>query len=413
MASHDELIKTIRSHPDWFVHAVLDKKHVIIKLPLGLKVGATATKLLHSFIQTEAATKNEDGLWEGTEQHAVGWKSLSHEHKMAIRTIPTTMTIKTEATTDPKTCGNGNYIKSVKLSEEDKTTVNVLPVCGECADGCKKCFGADVSISVSIFCFSVVLVFPRYTYTNKINFPPPFFFFLFFFLSFFFPFFFFLSLPTQMDHCEKCASEGGEERFLLWLENDPNICYSKSECENEGMVANPDGTCELDVQRPGLEHVSDDDRYASGEKQLIQNDLEKLDFGNTLEKEIGGKTFNTDEYAVKLKNMHDQEAIEYKKNHNLQTETSTTEPAKKIEPTKPELLEMTSTLLQGLATVTSADVGVPLVDDICMIYEEGWQKEGHATLGMLILGYAEKGGRDIKLQTKLDASKSFKGNILF
>jgi len=128
-----------------------------------------------------------------------------------------------------------------------------------------------------------------------------------------------------MDHCEKCASEGGEKRFLLWLENDPNICYSKSECENEGMVANPDGTCELDVQRPGLEHVSDDDRYASGEKQLIQNDLEKLDFGNTLEKEIGGKTFNTDEYAVKLKNMHDQEAIEYKKNHNLQTETSTTE----------------------------------------------------------------------------------------
>ena len=191
MASHDELIKTIRSHPDWFVHAVLDKKHVIIKLPLGLKVGATATKLLHSFIQTEAATKNEDGLWEGTEQHAVGWKSLSHEHKMAIRTIPTTMTIKTEATTDPKTCGNGNYIKSVKLSEEDKTTVNVIPICGECADGCEKCFGADVSISVSIFFFSVVLVFPRYTYTNKINFPPPFFF--LFFFSFFLSFFFFLS----------------------------------------------------------------------------------------------------------------------------------------------------------------------------------------------------------------------------
>ena len=217
-----------------------------------------------------------------------------------------------------------------------------------------------------------------------------------------------------MDHCEKCASEGGEKRFLLWLENDPNICYSKSECENEGMVANPDGTCELDVQRPGLEHVSDDDRYASGEKQLIHNDLEKLDFGNTLEKEIGGKTFNTDEYAVKLKNMHDQEAIEYKKNHNLQTETSTTEPAKKIEPTKPELLEMTSTLLQGLATVTSADVSVPLVDDICMIYKEGWRKQKtvHETLGMLIFGYAEKGW-DTKLKKKLDDSKSFKGNILF
>ena len=197
MASHDELIKTIRSHPDWFVHAVLAKKHVIIKLPLGLKVGATATKLLHSFIQTEAATKNEDGLWEGTEQHAVGWKSLSHEHKMAIRTIPTTMTIKTEATTDPKTCGNGNYIKSVKLSEEDKTTVNVIPVCGECADGCKKCFGADVSISVSIFCFSVVLVFPRYTgihILTKLIFLPLFFSFFFFsYLFFFLSFFFFLS----------------------------------------------------------------------------------------------------------------------------------------------------------------------------------------------------------------------------
>ena len=189
MASHDELIETIRSHPDWFVHAVLDKKHVITKLPLGLKVGATATKLLHSFIQTEAATRNEDGIWEATEQHAVVWNSLSHEHKEAIHTIPTTMTVDTSATTDPKTCGVGNFIKSIKFSEEDKTTVHVNPVCGECADGCKKCFGADVSISVSIFCFSVVLVFPRYTYTNKINFPPP----LFFFFSFFLSFFFFLS----------------------------------------------------------------------------------------------------------------------------------------------------------------------------------------------------------------------------
>ena len=77
MASHEKLIETIRSHPDWFVHAVLDKKHVITKLPLGMKVGATATKLLHSFIQTEAATRNEDGIWEATEQHAVIWNSLT------------------------------------------------------------------------------------------------------------------------------------------------------------------------------------------------------------------------------------------------------------------------------------------------------------------------------------------------
>ena len=219
-----------------------------------------------------------------------------------------------------------------------------------------------------------------------------------------------------MDYCTKCAFADGEEHFLLRSNTTLNICYSKSECENEGMVANKkDFTCEEDENRPGLEFVSDDDRYASGEKQLIKNDLEKLDFGNTLEKEIGGKTFNTDEYAVKLKNMHDQEAIEYKKNHNLQTETSTTEPAKKIEPTKPELLEMTSTLLQGLATVTSADVSVPLVDDICMIYKEGWQKQKtvHETLGMLIFGYTENLGRDTKLQTKLDAAKTFKGKFCF
>jgi len=70
-------------------------------------------------------------------------------------------------------------------------------------------------------------------------------------------------------------------------------------------------------------------------------------------------------------------------------------------------------LLQGLATVTSADVSVPLVDDICMIYEEGWQKEGYKTLGMLIFGYTENLGRDTKLQTKLDAAKTFKGKFCF
>ena len=188
MASHNELIETIRSHPDWFVHAVLDKKHVITKLPLGLKVGATATKLLHSFIQTEAATRNEDGIWEATEQHAVVWNSLSHEHKEAIHTIPTTMTVDTSATTDPKTCGVGNFIKSIKFSEEDKTTVHVNPVCGECADGCEQCFGTDVSISVSIF-FSLLCLFYSGTYTKQINFPPPFFF-LFLFLFFIFLFLF-------------------------------------------------------------------------------------------------------------------------------------------------------------------------------------------------------------------------------
>jgi len=50
-----------------------------------------------------------------------------------------------------------------------------------------------------------------------------------------------------------------------------------------------------------------------------------------------------------------------------------------------------------------------LVDDICMIYKEGWrkQKNVHNTLGMLIFGYAEKGW-DTKLKKKLDDSKSFK-----
>ena len=175
------------------------------------------------------------------------------------------------------------------------------------------------------------------------------------------------------------------------------------------MVANKkDFTCEEDENRPGLEFVSDDDRYASGEKQLIKNDLDKLDFGNTLEKEIGGKTFDTAEYAVKLEKMHDQEAIEYKKYHNLKTETLTI--------TEPALLQITSKLLQGLSTITSADISadisVPLVDDLCMVYEEGWKDAkhgGYKNIGMLIFGYEEK--EDLKLKKKLDEAKSFKGNL--
>ena len=156
MSSHDELMATIRAHPDWFVHVhmVFGNKHSISKRPLGTEVGATAINLLQTFMSSEIESRKKHGTFQGTEQHVIdSFDELTNEHKEIIRTIPNRMTVDSSTTRDPKTCGKGGFITSVRLSEQDVSTVDVNPVCGECHKGCEVCLGKEVS-KICFYLFS-------------------------------------------------------------------------------------------------------------------------------------------------------------------------------------------------------------------------------------------------------------------
>jgi len=200
----------------------------------------------------------------------------------------------------------------------------------------------------------------------------------------------------------KCEHQDGEEAFILRSKTNEVICYSKSECEGEGMIANKENfSCEEDENHPGSQSISDDERYKSGEKQLIKDDLHLVDFGNTLESELGKPTINRDEAAVELKNHYDQEANEYKQQHNESPNPGNIKTA---------LLQIKTNLMQGLKIAASEEenVGIAVVDDLCAVYNAAWVNNNAAQkfVGGILFGYKE--GRDPQLQEKLDESKSFK-----
>jgi len=377
MDSHAELMNTVRDHPDWFVHMNFDGEHIVSKLPRNAMVGEKALSLLQIFMTAELESRDEDGVWESTEQHALDWSSLSNEDQMLIETISTKMEVDTSGTKEGA-CGKNNYVAEAKYHEETSTKVQINAECKPCAEGCEKCFGDD------------------------------------------------------MDSCTKCQFTEGEDNFLVRLVSDPDVCFTEHQCIQDGKIPNRESwVCEEDENATGGKHLSDAELFEQGANELVDEQMDTYPLVNAMNKAAGGKSMNKKATAKLLKdniednkkayeevqqvyeahpdapvieNGTEEEALLEKLSkdgNSAEADTAKTSPSRLSFDSEDSLLELKSTLKEAM------HVAVPGIDQVCTMYKEGWvnNQDIHRMVGGVIFGYSE--GKDTGLQTELDKQNSF------
>jgi len=253
-----------------------------------------------------------------------------------------------------------------------------------------------------------------------------------------------------MDSCTKCQFTEGEDNFLVRLVSDPDVCFTEHQCIQDGKIPNRQSwVCEEDENATGGKHLSDAELFEQGENELVHEQMDTFPLVNAMNKEAGGKKMNKKATAKLLKDNMEYNKKAYEEVQHayeahpdapvIEDGTEETSPSRlsfdsedgatittkngittistkngkstTSTDTSHSLLELKSTLKAAMhvAAHEEALVGVPVIDQICTMYKEGWvnNQDIHGMVGGVIFGYSE--GKDSGLQTELDKQTSFGG----